>query len=94
MAFYGSIDSADLIRLRRWLRRQAPAAIREKAFLALDSLRMLQHTLDARERDERWRAVGQRQLDDARREKIELALAQRDAALWALTELQKRRRGR
>lgn len=89
-----SLDRADLLRLRRWLRRHAPEAIREKAFMALDSLRMLQHALDARERDERWRAAGQRQLDDEWRRKLEVVTAQRDTALQALKDLQKQRTGR
>lgn len=89
-----SLDRADLLRLRRWLRRHAPETIREKAWMVLDSLRTLQHTLDARERDERWRAAGQRQLDDEQRRKLEIVTAQRDTALQALRDLQKQRTGR
>jgi hypothetical protein len=51
------LDRTDVLRLRRWLRRHAPESIRDTAWMALDSLRSLQRTLDARERDERWRAA-------------------------------------
>jgi hypothetical protein len=88
------LDRAALLRLRRWLRRHAPESIREKAFDVLDSLRTLERTLDARERDERWRAEGQRRLDDEQRRKIEIVTAQRDTALQALMDLQRKRTGR
>lgn len=88
------LDRAALLRLCRWLRRHAPEKIRDTAWMVLDSLHTLQHTLDARERDERWRAAGQRQLDDEQRRKLETVTAQRDTALQALRDLQKQRIGR
>jgi hypothetical protein len=88
------LDHAALLSLRRWLRRHAPESIREKAFGVLDSLRTLERTLDARERDERWRAAGQRRLDDEQRRKLETVTAQRDTALQALRGLQGKRTGR
>jgi hypothetical protein len=88
------LDRAALLRLRRWLRRHAPESICDTAFGVLDSLRTLEHTLDARERDERWRAAGQRRLDDEQRRKLETVTAQRDTALQALMDLQKQMTGR
>lgn len=87
-----SLDRADALRVRRWLRRHAPARIRDTALEVLDLVGNLQRTLDARERDERWRAAGQRQLDDEQRRKLETVIAQRDTALQALRELQKMKR--
>jgi hypothetical protein len=87
------LDRTGVLRLRRWLRRHAPESIRDTAWMVLNSIRMLQRTLDARERDERWRAEGQRRLDDEQRRKLEIVTAQRDTALQALRDLQKQRTG-